>query len=103
MFYYIVLCFYSMYHWTLFEYGYSMTDENFKNFQIIKKLDSDEIGWTLGYMINQTNSLDAEKRPPRLLTKSEFGGLLFLTIFLLIASIITGVIALRMWISRRHY
>ena len=76
-----------MYHWTLFEYGYSMTDDNLKNFHIVKTVNSNEIGWTLGYMINQTNYLDAEHRPSRLLTQSEFGGLLFLCLFFLILSI----------------
>ncbi|CAF4001287.1 unnamed protein product [Adineta steineri] len=70
------LCFNSMYHWTLFQYGYSMSDANFKNFQIVKTIDSNEIGWTLGYMINQTNNLDPQFRPARLLTKGEFIGLI---------------------------
>jgi hypothetical protein len=84
-----------MYHWTLLEYGYSMKDDNLKNFHIVKTIDNNDIGWTLGYMINQTNNLDPEKRPPRLITKSEFGGLLFLSLFLLLASVIAAIIALK--------
>lgn len=90
----IVLCFYSAYHWTLFQYGYSMTSDNFKNFQIVKTIDSNEIGWTLGYMINQTNYLDAEYRPKRLLTQGEFIGILVCFLVLLVISILAIIITI---------
>ncbi|CAF0888067.1 unnamed protein product [Adineta steineri] len=89
-----LLCFNSMHHWTLLEYGYGMTNDNLKNFQIIRTVNSNEIGWTLGYMINQTNYLDAQSRPERLLTKAEFGGLLGLCSFCLLVSIIIGIITM---------
>lgn len=89
----VVLCFNSMYHWTLLEQGYSMTNENLKNFHIVKTVHSNEIGWTLGYMINQTNYLSPEYRPSRLLTKGEFGGLLFLCLFFIILSIFIAILA----------
>jgi apyrase len=81
-----------MYHWTLLEHGYSMNDENLKKFHIIKNITGTEIGWTLGYMINQTNSLQPDKLPRRLLTKSEFGGLVFLCVFFLLLSIIVALL-----------
>jgi hypothetical protein len=90
-----------MYHWTLFEYGYSMNDENLKNFHIVKQIGTNEIGWTLGYMINQTNSLDAQYRPTRLLTKNEFSGLLFLCSFFLVLSIISAILA-RMFFKKHQ-
>lgn len=71
-----------------------MTDANLKNFQIVKTIDSNEIGWTLGYMINQTRYLDPEFRPPRLLTKGEFIGSLTLSIFVFILSVMTIIFAL---------
>ncbi len=91
-----------MYHWTLYEYGYSMTDENLENFHIIKKIGDDEIGWTSGYMINQTNYLEPDSLPPRLLTKSEFSGLSFLVSFSLIISIIGAIEAMRRFRKRQH-
>jgi uncharacterized membrane protein len=97
---YLVLCFYSMYHWTLFEYGYLMTDANFKNFQIIKTIDSNEIGWALRYMINQTNNLDPEQRPKRLINQGEFIGLLILCAILFIISLIAIRILIRSY--RKH-
>ena len=98
----LVLCFNAVYQWSLYEYGYNMTDENLKNFHVVKSIDSNEIGWTLGYMINQTNGLNAESRPERLLTKSEFSGLLVLCILSLIISIIIIIIAYRSY-QRRDY
>ena len=82
-----------MYHWTLFEHGYSMNDENLKKFHIVKAINKTEIGWTLGYMINQTNALEPDKLPRRLLTKSEFGGLVFLCVFFLLLSIIVALLS----------
>jgi hypothetical protein len=92
-----------MYHWTLFEYGYSMTNDNFKNFQIVKTIDSTEIGWTLGYMINQTNYLDPEYRPTRLLTRAEFIGIIICFLVLLVISIITIVITIIIHKRRQKY
>jgi hypothetical protein len=91
---YIVLCFYSTYHWSLLEYGYSMTDANFKNFQFVNKINSNTVGWTLGYMINQTNYIDPEYRPSRLLTRAEFIGLMICFLVLLIISIILIILAI---------
>jgi hypothetical protein len=100
---YSALCFNSMYHWTLLEYGYSMTDANLKNFHIVKTIGTDEIGWTLGYMINQTNSLDPENRPPHLLSKGKFGGLLFLCLLCLIATTIIAFITWKVYKRRQNY
>jgi hypothetical protein len=90
----IVLCFYSTYHWALLEIGYSMKDNNVKNIEIVKKIDSNDIGWTLGYMINQTNYLEPEYRPSRLLTKGEFIGILTCFLFILVASVVAILVAL---------
>jgi len=92
-----------MYHWTLLEYGYSMTDANLKNFHIIKTVDSNEIGWTLGYMINQTNYLEPEYRPARLITKTEFSSLVALCIILMILSILVAIITMVHFQRRRGY
>jgi hypothetical protein len=97
-----------MYHWTLFEYGYSLTSDNIKNFQIVKTIDSEEIGWTLGYMINQTNYLDAEYRPTRLLTQAEFIGLMVCFVVLFVISIVTIIISIfiqkrRQQSGRKYY
>lgn len=100
---FIVLCFNSMLHWTLFEYGYSMTDENLKKFQIVKTLNSNEIGWTLGYMINQTNYLLPQYRPKRLLTQDEFIILLSLSIILFIISLIAASIAMYIFKKTRKH
>lgn len=91
---YLVLCFNAMFQWTLFEYGYSLNNENLKKFQIIKKFNSNEIGWTLGYMINQTNYLQPQYRPMRLLSLSEFIGLLNLCLILFIISSAVTIITI---------
>ncbi len=102
-FFFVALCFNSMYHWTLLERGYSMTDDNLKNFQIVKTIDGNEIGWTLGYMINQTNALQADKLPGRLLTRNEFGGLIFLCVFFLLLSIIVSILTKSNFTGRESF
>jgi hypothetical protein len=57
-------------------------------FKWLKTIDSEKIDWTLGYMINQTNYLDPEHRPKRLITQAEFIGLMVCFLILLVASII---------------
>ncbi len=98
---FLVLCFNSMYHWTLLDYGYSMTDENFRNFQFVTQIDSNQIGWALGYMINQTNYLDAEYRPSRLLTRGEFIGILICFLVLLVLSLILLFLTILIRLRRR--
>ena len=88
----LVLCFNSIHQWTLFEFGFHMTDENLKNFQIVDKINSNDIGWTLGYMINQTNYLNSEHRPARILTQEEFTILLVFSIILFLAGSITTAV-----------
>jgi apyrase len=83
-----------MYHWTLVSCGYSMNDNNLKNFQIVRTINSTQIGWTLGYMINQTNYLDSQYRPARLLTQAEFIGIIICFIVIFISSIILFVVTI---------
>ena len=98
----LVLCFNSMYHWTLLEHGYSMNDTNLKNLRIVNKIKGNDIGWTLGYMINQTNAISADL-PPRLLTKGEFTGLVFLCTIVFFVSTIVMIFAMRQfWKHRGH-
>lgn len=92
-----------MYQWTLYEYGYNMTNENLKNFHVVKQIGADEIGWTLGYMINQTNSLDAEYRPARLLTKGEFIGSLIIVCAVFVASSIFAFFSWKNFTRRRDF
>lgn len=92
-----------MYHWTLLEHGYSMNDTNLKNLRIVNKINGSDIGWTLGYMINQTNAIPPDQRPPRLLSQSEFGGLVFLCSAFLLVSVLVFIFAMReFWKNRGH-
>ena len=79
-----------------------MNDGNLRNFQLVKTIDSNEIGWTLGYMINQTNYLEAEYRPTRLLTRAEFIGLLITFLLLLVLSMLAIAVTIYLrWKSAR--
>lgn len=80
-----------------------MTNENLKNFHIVGAIGPNEVDWTVGYLINQTNSLQSEKRPSRLLTKNEFAGLLSLCVFVLILSIPATIFAAFQFRKRRDY
>lgn len=77
-----------MYHWTLFTNAYSLNDSNVRNFQMVKAINSTAIGWTVGYMVNQTNYLDAESRPARLITRAEFIGIIVCFVVLLVIGLV---------------
>ena len=69
---------------------------------MVKMIDSNEIGWTLGYMINQTNTLDPEFRPSRLLSRAEFIGLLVCFLVLLVVSLIVLLVTVVRLCRRRR-
>jgi hypothetical protein len=93
----LVLCFNAAYHWRLFQNGYGLSNLTLNRLQFVDKLNGSEIGWALGYMINQTNHLDPEYRPSRLLTESEFIGYLAGSIVFLLLCVFAVAFSVLMW------
>ncbi|CDW54694.1 ectonucleoside triphosphate diphosphohydrolase [Trichuris trichiura] len=64
-------CFRGMYTLTLLFDKYKLTDSQFEQLKFLSQIGSADIGWTLGYMLNATNMLPAEK-PTELIGVLEF-------------------------------
>ncbi|KFD71600.1 hypothetical protein M514_05313 [Trichuris suis] len=64
-------CFRGMYTLALLFDKYKLTDSQFQQLKFLSRIGSSDIGWTLGYMLNATNMLPAEK-PTELIGVLEF-------------------------------
>ncbi|CAF1598217.1 unnamed protein product [Rotaria sp. Silwood1] len=60
------LCFDASYVWLLLTYGIGFTKDDLKRVSFAKSFPTGKVGWTLGYMINQTNYIPAEYREKRI-------------------------------------
>ncbi|CAF1551132.1 unnamed protein product, partial [Didymodactylos carnosus] len=76
------MCFDGWYVWLLLTSALGWKEEDFKRLSFVKRFPTGEVGWTLGYMINQTNYIPAEHRN-KIIQKNEF--VLWLCLILTIA------------------
>lgn len=67
------LCFDAWYVWLLLTYGIGFQADDLQRLTFTNSLPTGKVGWTLGYMINQTNYIPAEYRE-RLLSRPSFIG-----------------------------
>lgn len=56
------LCFDAWYMWLLLTHGIGFKHEDLQRVTFANKFSTGKVGWTLGYMINQTNYIPAEFR-----------------------------------------
>lgn len=56
------LCFDAWYMWLLLTYAIGFKDDDLKRLSFANTFPTGKVGWTLGYMINQTNYIPAEFR-----------------------------------------
>ncbi|KRX81456.1 Ectonucleoside triphosphate diphosphohydrolase 1 [Trichinella sp. T6] len=54
-------CFTGLYSLTLFKDAYHFSDAQIQKIEFVNEIDSTEIGWTLGFMLNATNQLPEEQ------------------------------------------
>lgn len=67
------LCFDASYVWLLLTYGIGFQESNLQRLSFAYTFPTGKVGWTLGYMINQTNYMPAEYRQ-RLISRQTFVG-----------------------------
>ncbi|UJR14965.1 hypothetical protein I4U23_001944 [Adineta vaga] len=67
------LCFDGWYMWLLLTYGIGFKNDDLKRLSFANTFPTGKVGWTLGYMINQTNYIPAEYRE-RIITRHGFVG-----------------------------
>ncbi|XP_038599841.1 ectonucleoside triphosphate diphosphohydrolase 1 [Tachyglossus aculeatus] len=91
-------CFSGTYIVTLLHLRYGFTDENWKDIQFMGKIGDSDAGWTLGYMLNQTNMIPAEQAPSPPLSHPVYVFLMVAFSLLLVAVCLTGCLVFR-WAS----
>ena len=67
------ICFDAWYIWLLLTYGIGFKWDELQRLTAANTFPTGKVGWTLGYMINQTNYIPAEYRE-RMISKPSFIG-----------------------------
>ncbi|XP_025736344.1 ectonucleoside triphosphate diphosphohydrolase 1 isoform X2 [Callorhinus ursinus] len=84
-------CFSGAYILTLLLSGYHFTADSWKNIHFMGKIQSSNVGWTLGYMLNLTNMIPAEQPLSTPLSHSTYVFLMVLFSLILVAVAIVGL------------
>ncbi|CAF1532927.1 unnamed protein product, partial [Didymodactylos carnosus] len=92
------MCFDGWYVWLLLTHALGWKEENLKRLSFVKRLPTGEVGWTLGYMINQTNYIPREYRR-KALQKNSFVLWLCLALTIALASIIFLILTCQKYIK----
>ncbi len=90
------LCFDAWYMWLLLTYAIGFKKDDLKRLSFANTFPTGKVGWTLGYMINQTNYIPAEYR------ERPIGKTRFLS-FVIISSVIALITLLFLLLTCRKY
>ncbi|XP_049620350.1 ectonucleoside triphosphate diphosphohydrolase 1 isoform X3 [Suncus etruscus] len=85
-------CFSGTYILSLLLTGYHFPDTSWSSIHFMGKIYESNVGWTLGYMLNLTNLIPAEKIPSAPLSYSTYVFLMVFFSLILLAVIITAVL-----------
>ena len=85
------LCFDGWYMWLLLTHAIGFKSDDLNRLSFANTVQTGKVGWTLGYMINQTNYIPAEFRE-RIITKSRFVGWLISSLILICVTLIFLVV-----------
>ena len=94
------LCFDASYMWLLLTYAIGFKESDLKRLSFVNTFPTGKVGWTLGYMINQTNYIPAEYRE-RLLAKSSFIGWLSGSLVIILVTVIFLLVTCLAYYKRR--
>ncbi|KAK2501707.1 hypothetical protein MC885_007412 [Smutsia gigantea] len=84
-------CFSGAYILSLLLSGYHFTADSWKNIHFMGKIQSSNVGWTLGYMLNLTNMIPAEEPLSKPLSHSTYVFLMVLFSLILVTAVIIGL------------
>lgn len=69
---FINLCFNSLYQYTILRNHYMITDDEWHKLNFSQQIDNNDVGWSLGYMINATNLIPEEEPISSILSLPSF-------------------------------
>lgn len=72
--------------------SYHFTADSWKNIHFMGKIQSSNVGWTLGYMLNLTNMIPAEQPYSKPLSHTTYIFLMILFSLILVAVVIIGLL-----------
>jgi hypothetical protein len=93
------LCFDAWYMWLLLTYAIGFSSDDLQRLSFANTFPTGKVGWTLGYMINQTNYIPAEYRQ-RPIDKRRFIGWLSTSMLIALITLIFLLITCQRYV--RH-
>jgi hypothetical protein len=96
------LCFDAWYMWLLLTYAIGFKQDDLQRLSFANKFQTGKVGWTLGYMINQTNYIPAEYRE-RPMGKHRYLTWLSTSLLITIITFIFLLLTCCKYIRRAHY
>ena len=101
------LCFDAWYMWLLLTYAIGFQENDLQRLSFANTFPTGKVGWTLGYMINQTNYIPAEYRE-RPINKSRYISWFTTAIFVAIIALLFLLVtcqryARQLYLKRTHH
>jgi len=96
------LCFDAWYMWLLLTYAIGFKDNDLKRLSFANTFPTGKVGWTLGYMINQTNYIPAEYRE-KIIKKNHFISWFIISLIIILITLIFLILTCHTYIRHAYY
>lgn len=96
------LCFDAWYIWLLLTYGIGFKDNDLQRLAFVNTFPTGKVGWTLGYMINQTNYIPAEFRE-KLIGKKQFISWITISMIVSLITLVFLIITCQKYVRHAYY
>ncbi|CAF0733058.1 unnamed protein product [Adineta steineri] len=96
------LCFDAWYMWLLLTYAIGFKDSDLKRLSFANTFPTGKVGWTLGYMINQTNYIPAEFRE-KPIGKNQYFSWVTISLIIVLVTLIFLILTCHTYIRHAYY
>jgi apyrase len=95
------LCFDAWYMWLLLTYAIGFKENDLKRLSFANTFPTGKVGWTLGYMINQTNYIPAEYRE-KPIEKNRYIGLITILLITVLITLVFLILTCHRYIHHAY-
>jgi apyrase len=95
------LCFDAWYMWLLLTYAIGFKEHDLQRLSFANTFPTGKVGWTLGYMINQTNYIPAEYRE-KAIRKNHFISLVTISLVIALITLIFLILTCHTYIRHAY-
>jgi hypothetical protein len=95
------LCFDAWYMWLLLTYAIGFKDADLQRLSFANTFPTGKVGWTLGYMINQTNYIPAEYRE-KTINKSRYISWFTTAMFVVVLTLLFLVVTCQRYVRQLY-